>query len=170
MEKVLATSGNRNRLMVDRINQLRPVYIYDFGCGERYILKLKFTYDEFRYFGYDLNPTHKDIEKLNVEKTIDLYRFQKKLFGSKTSRLAIASGILEYLPDPLGLIRFMMENFSTSLVSYCDRDVIKEKRDYHFINELMPIVELVSQIKEIGASRIYSLGGSQQKVFEIQSV
>ena len=100
----------RSTMFAALINVTSYGCVYDFGCG---ICKLKTLIGDRIYVGIDIVQKVPDVMLHNLVEGLP-----NNLESEKSKRLAIAAGLLEYLPDPFEFILSVLEEFDSFYFSY----------------------------------------------------
>ena len=101
---------HRTEFFAALVKELPYEYLYDFGCG--YCEIKEYVGVDKKYIGVDALAYKPDITICNLNSNFP------KLLGTFESRMAIAMGLFEYLPNPYRVIKTIMENFSFFAFSY----------------------------------------------------
>lgn len=89
--------------------------VHDFGCGAT--APLRGQVGKRKYLGVDLPGSQANV-KLDIEK--DLHKFNPP--GNRNARIAIAVGLLEYLNDVEGFIRWLSQYYDSVVCTYVCND------------------------------------------------
>jgi len=101
---------SRSRIFGDLVNASPSSIVYDLGCG---FCKLKLFIDNKTYVGIDIEKKVSIVVQHDLSKGLPL-----DLLGTPGERIAIAAGLIEYLPHAIEWIGSVLDQFDRFYFTY----------------------------------------------------